>query len=523
MENVKYLKPDRIAAAIRELADWRLRAKSQPAMHLWPLIALIHGKVDKKSLKQFTEPNEFDFWDEFFRLPGEIRDRRDLVNGQFAQDYYVEPLVLSLKPADYPHRSPWTIRVRTFLASWGAAEADATREHWKLKPNYSEIFVEKVLRRGDDIHRVPVVDLAVWLFRDQEFPAGAISKDLERRFRKDFPFEDVDYDRIFEFTEEDSRNLFTETKPTDDELQEAIEGVLLREDKTPVEPPPLLSPEQKSLIEDDDPVYVQVKDLLDLGTSGIIFRGCPGTSKTWYAKQIAHKLVADPAHVFQSQFHPSYGYEDFVEGYTPDEKAKSGFKVIDKIFLDACRLASGLNTYVVFIIDEINRGDPARVFGELLTYIEHGYRGDKFRKSYTGSEATVPKNIIVFGTMNQYDRSITQFDLALTRRFDHVDLKPSAEKVEEFLEQEGGTFTSEQITRISKWFGILQNLLQTAGGIGHTYFKDVKRPDQLRTVWQYRMLPYCESVLELDKGKLENVKASFEGMYRAVTGHGEAG
>ena len=199
----------------------------------------------------------------------------------------------------------------------------------------------------------------------------------------------------------------------------------------------------KSLVEDDDAIYVQVKELLDLGTSGIIFRGCPGTSKTWYAKQIAYKLAAKTEHIYQCQFHPSYGYEDFVEGYKPDESAKAGFQVIDKIFLAACEEASKVGTYVVFIIDEINRGDPARVFGELLTYIEHGYRGDRFRKAYTGDEATVPKNLVVFGTMNQYDRGIAQLDLALTRRFDHIDLKPDTEKVEAFL-GENGNFSGDR-------------------------------------------------------------------------------
>lgn len=186
--------------------------------------------------------------------------------------------------------------------------------------------------------------------------------------------------------------------------------------------------------------------------------------------------------------------------------------------MQACAVAAGTTGYVVFIIDEINRGDPARVFGELLTYIEHGYRGDKFRKTYTGDEATVPKNIVVFGTMNQFDRSITQFDLALTRRFANVDLKPLAEKVEEFLGV-SGSLSVDQISRVSKWFEALQGILPF--GIGHTYFKDVKRPDQLWLIWQHWMLPYCESVLELEPGKLNDASRSFDAMFRAVMGQGD--
>lgn len=313
--------------------------------------------------------------------------------------------------------------------------------------------------------------------------------------------------------------IFTPDKPTDTALRGAIESVLLKPTAAPATAP--VNPEQmKSEVEEEDSVYVQVRELLDFGASGIIFRGCPGTSKTWYAKHIAYRLVDKPEHIYQCQFHPSYGYEDFVEGYKPDDAAKSGFSVTDKIFLEACKVAEGVKGYVVFIIDEINRGDPARVFGELLTYIEYGYRGDKFRKTYTGAEATIPKNLVVFGTMNQFDRSITQFDLALTRRFANVDLKPSAEKVEEFLAK-CGKFGPDQITRVSKWFEALQNMLPF--GIGHTYFKDVTRPDQLKTVWHYWMLPYCEAVLELEPGKLNDVKRSFDGMFRAVSGQGEGG
>jgi 5-methylcytosine-specific restriction enzyme B len=119
--------------------------------------------------------------------------------------------------------------------------------------------------------------------------------------------------------------------------------------------------------------------------------------------------------------------------------------------------------------------------------------------------------------MNQHDRSITQFDLALIRRFDHIDLVPSSEMVEDFLGK-SGKFAPEQIDRIVKWFEALQRLLPF--GIGHTYFKDVARPDVLQVVWRHRMLPYCEAVLELEPERLDDVRRSFEGMFSAVTGHG---
>lgn len=509
MPDNRYLLPERVAAAITNLSAWKIRAHSQYSMHLWPLLSLIRGGVGKSTLTQFTWSDEKAFWDRFFRFPDGTPPE------------YIEPLTREAKPETYVNGGPWAIRKRTFMGSWQAVQADSAADptSWKLAPNFAEIFARKALTKSGTLHRVPVVDLAAWLYREEEFSGTATPRDLEAAFKREFPFESADYDRIFEFAEELPSNIFAPTKATADELRDAIQAVLHRPEQPPATPAPLLGPDQSSLVPDEDSIFVQVKDLLELGTSGIIFRGCPGTGKTWYAKQIAHKLVSHPDHIFQCQFHPSFGYEDFVEGYKPDEDSVSGFRITDKVFLNACRVAEAVPGYVVFIVDEMNRGDPARVFGELLTYIEHAYRGDEFLKAYSGDKATVPKNLIIFGTMNQHDRSITQFDLALTRRFDHIDLMPDAEMVAEFLER-SGNFEPEQVEQVSKWFGDLQRLLEPVG-IGHTFFKDANRPDQLRLIWQHRMLPFCESILELEQTRLANVKASFEGMYRAVIGQGD--
>jgi hypothetical protein len=174
----------------------------------------------------------------------------------------------------------------------------------------------------------------------------------------------------------------------------------------------------------------------------------------------------------------------------------------------------------MFIIDEINRGDPARIFGELLTYIEHGYRGDKFSKAYTGEPATVPSNLVILGTMNPHDRSVTQLDAALVRRFDHIDMNPDSEILQAFLEDSEG-FTGEQVARVVKWFEAMKQLLPF--GVGHTYFYNVKNVEHLQTIWQYRILPYCQSVLELEEQKLASVRASFDGLYKSLIGQEGAG
>jgi 5-methylcytosine-specific restriction protein B len=517
-----WIRPARVTSSIRALSQWRSDAKSQAAMHLWPLLALLEAKGSKQAAENFTEANEFKFWDSYGRYPDEGRER-NLPSG-FAQAYYIDPLLQAEKPSDYPHRGPWTIRTRTFLNSWKAAEFDASSSTWKLRENYADILVNKVLAKDGVVHRIPVVDLAIWLFRYSEFPDSSDAKSLERHFLTVFPFDNYSYDKLFEFTDEEAGQIFQDSRPKGADYRIAISQALIHPDAPVEQPAPLApsDPKQRSLLKDDDPILQEIRNLLALGTSGIILRGCPGTSKTWYANQIAHELAAQSAHIFQVQFHPSYGYEDFVEGYVPDESTKSGFRIVDKVFLEACKLAGTVKTPVVVIIDEINRGDPARVLGELLTYIEFGYRNVPFRKAYTGKEAVVPPNLLLIGTMNQFDRSITQLDLALVRRLDHVDLKPSGETLMGLLENT--QFTSEQIDRLVSWFEELQKILPaSSGGIGHTYFKDLKRPDQLTLIWQYRMIPYCESLLELEPQRLENVKRSFEAMYRAIVGQAPNG
>jgi 5-methylcytosine-specific restriction protein B len=515
-----WIQPARVTAAISSLSYWRKAAQAQAAMHLWPLLALAEAGAAKKVATPFTETREYEFWDRYARFPEEKRERTG--GGGFAQHYYIDALSQQDKPSDYPHRSPWTIRTRTFLNSWHASDFDPASSSWTFKDNFADIFVAKVLSRGGVVHRTPVVDLAVWLFREESFEDSATAESLEERFLDRFRFDRIDYEKLFEFTPEDKDHLFTPEKPLPAALTAAIRNGLVEEASTVIAggtaPPPVDEP-----LEENDPVMQQIRKLIAFGTSGVILKGCPGTSKTWYAKKIARSLSGGrPEHVYQVQFHPAYGYEDFVEGYLPDESSKSGFKLVDKVFLQACDAATSVSTPVVIIIDEINRGDPARIFGEILTYIEHDYRGLKFRKAYSGAEATVPANLFLIGTMNAFDRSITQLDLALIRRLDHIDLKPSSELVASFLE--GSEFSSEQIDRIVQWFDAMQTILpESSGGIGHTYFKNVRRPDQLQVMWDYRMLPYCEALLELEPDKLTNAKRSFDSMYRAVLGQRAAG
>ena len=163
----------------------------------------------------------------------------------------------------------------------------------------------------------------------------------------------------------------------------------------------------------------------------LILQGPPGTGKTWLAKKLAFALIGqkDNSRVRHFQFHHNLSYEDFILGYRPDEESK--LTLVEGPFLKAVTRAGAdqSNDYVI-VIEEINRGNPAQIFGEMLTLLESDKRTSEeaLRLAYSSSDSDrsvhIPENLYVIGTMNVADRSIALVDLALRRRFVFVDLDP---------------------------------------------------------------------------------------------------
>ena len=238
----------------------------------------------------------------------------------------------------------------------------------------------------------------------------------------------------------------------------------------------------------DDKVFHIVDLLLNRGAKGIIFSGPPGTSKTWYALKVAIKIIdGEKERLERVQFHPSFTYEDFIEGLVSVGSANGTepmFKPKDKVFLNLCTKArSDPDNLYILTIDELSRGDPSKIFGELLTYIEPDYRDIAFRLPYSEKEVSIPQNIVIFATMNPYDKSVVDLDSAMERRFEVIELLPSEDILSTLL-QKGG-IQKELLGKVIEFFNKADEL--SPHGFGHTYFKGVLEEIDFILLWNHKL------------------------------------
>lgn len=244
------------------------------------------------------------------------------------------------------------------------------------------------------------------------------------------------------------------------------------------------SGESPLLIDDTDAIYHQVRDLLADGYGGVILRGPPGTSKSWYAAQIARLLTQDDGDRIRFvQFHPSYQYEDFVEGFVPNADGQ-GFTLEPKHLLQVCEDAADSDLLHVLVVDEVSRVDPARVFGEALTYIESSHRDEAFLLA-SGTPMAIPANVVIIGTMNVFDRGVDQVDAALERRLAYIPMDPDADLLAVILQKNG--VAPELQDAIREFFHRLIRHPNPYCRIGHAYFDAVRDLASLRRLWRHQL------------------------------------
>lgn len=169
--------------------------------------------------------------------------------------------------------------------------------------------------------------------------------------------------------------------------------------------------------------YKTLRNLL-LTKKNIILQGAPGVGKTYAAKRLAFSIMGekDDSRVKMVQFHQSYSYEDFIMGFRPTEK---GFELKRGSFYEFCKKAAEDDRPYFFIIDEINRGNLSKIFGELFMLIESDKRGVELELLYSDEKFSIPSNVHIIGMMNTADRSLAMLDYALRRRFAFFDIIPA--------------------------------------------------------------------------------------------------
>ena len=282
--------------------------------------------------------------------------------------------------------------------------------------------------------------------------------------------------------------------------------------------------------------FLETIDALLEEKQQVIFQGPPGTGKTYVAQELAQHISGAEKRVALVQFHPSYSYEDFVQGYRPADAGQPGFKLKDGPLLLAAKQAeSEPNVKHFLVIDEINRGNLAKVFGELYFLLE--YRDRKIHLQYSDEPFRLPENLYIIGTMNTADRSIALVDLALRRRFYFVEFHPAEAPVKDLLREflkdnaPGMEWVADLVDRANE---LLRDDRHAA--VGPSYFlKPDLDEDAVGRIWKYSVLPYIEERLfgqgedrlaDFDLGKLRRAAipaAADAGEHSASAAGGEDG
>lgn len=292
------------------------------------------------------------------------------------------------------------------------------------------------------------------------------------------------------------RTLLTVTDLKDDvRVVAALAG--LEEAPTKVERP-LIPPATDELAAELYVTREWLQEILDLLSEKgqVIFYGPPGTGKTFVARRLAQHLTAEGGWTSIVQFHPSFSYEDFFEGYRPSSAGETvTYELKPGPLLLAVQAAlEEPSRPAVLIVDEINRGDTARIFGELLYLLE--YREDDVQLQYSAEQPfSLPSNLLIIGTMNTADRSIALVDAALRRRFYFIEFTPTEPPIDGVLHR--WLTDNQQGDEPARLLKALNDAIANDEiAIGPSYFmtKDGSPPN-LERVWKHAILPVLEEHL----------------------------
>ena len=398
-----------------------------------------------------------------------------------------------------------------FVEQWKQLESDGRDrlldDPWAFKKFASELELQGQLFSGKpDSHRVQLYALLHLVFPDT---FEAIVSDVRKKqivsttgFAKYVNDPSDDVDRTLQQIRQGYEN---EHGAISDFYDPQISKIWLNGPPPPLPPPPPCGLQVLA-----DKTYLPVPFLENIKLllkekKQVIFQGPPGTGKTYVARELANHLAKSKDRVTLVQFHPSYAYEDFVQGFRPKtaENGQAGFALKDGPLLraaDRARQNSDADHYL--IIDEINRGNVAKVFGELYFLLE--YRDEEMSLQYSDEPFSLPGNLYIIGTMNTADRSIALVDLALRRRFYFVEFHPDEEPVKVVLRR----WLQENAPDIERVADVVDAANERLSGdphaaIGPSYFmKEGLIEDDVARIWKHNVLPYIEERLFGDADRL---------------------
>ena len=493
-------------------------------------------------------------WDDYFVRVGRYLDSRDIESEELNYKRETAHELARYRDELLSQQAPISIKPNNNLKNLGGflkfpdvlkwlstgAGADALRELWARDdhqqpanvPQVDEV-IERVRRfsrrlpgeilQGPGTRMRPISVLLMALGAEQ-YPVfmTTIFKSTYAFTEFEEPRKDADeadlYAHAITFLDrfvEEARKRGRDTPGNRLEAQSLVWALNKRRDP---DPPSLLRDLADRLLLPSD-FLTNIEMLLD-DKRQVIFQGPPGTGKTYVARAIAACLAGATERVRLVQFHPSYSYEDFVQGFRPSlGTGQPGFELRNGPLVEVAKQAGADPDKKHFlVIDEINRGNLAKVFGELYFLLE--YRDAELRLLYSDEPFALPENLFIIGTMNTADRSIALVDLALRRRFHFVEFHPDKPPVEGLLRRWTDLHSPPDMT----WVAAVveranQKLDDRQAAIGPSYFMKPDLDDErVRLIWEHNVLPYVEEHLYGERERL--AEFDLDRLRREIDGNG---